>query len=79
MTGKFKSAFPDGAPKDDPKPEDPTKKDDAKKEAPKLAADSLKESKTNSTLFVIADTDWLFDDYSVRKFNFFVGSRPAGG
>ncbi len=71
VTGKFKSAFPDGAPKDDPKPEDPTKKDDAKKEAPKLAADSLKESKTNSTLFVIADTDWLFDDYSVRKINFF--------
>ena len=33
--------------------------------------DSLKESKTTSTLFVIADTDWLFDDYSVRKFNFF--------
>ena len=40
-------------------------------EAPKPAADSLKESKTNSTLFVIADTDWLFDDYSVRKINFF--------
>ncbi|MEO6244614.1 MAG: Gldg family protein, partial [Opitutaceae bacterium] len=71
VTGKFKTAFPDGAPKDEPKAEDPTKKDEAKKEEPKPAADSLKESKTNSTLFVIADTDWLFDDYSVRKFNFF--------
>ncbi len=71
VTGKFKSAFPDGAPKDEPKPDGPTKKDDAQKEAPKPAADSLKESKTNSTLFVIADTDWLFDDYSVRKINFF--------
>ncbi len=71
VTGKFKSAFPDGAPKDDPKPDDPAKKDAAKKEEPKPAGESLKESKTNSTLFVIADTDWLFDDYSVRKFNFF--------
>ncbi len=71
VTGKFKSAFPDGAPKEEPKPDDAAKKDDAKKEAPKPATDALKESKTNSTLFVIADTDWLFDDYSVRKINFF--------
>jgi ABC-type uncharacterized transport system involved in gliding motility auxiliary subunit len=68
VTGKFKSAFPDGAPKDEPKPDE--KKDDKKPE-PAKAADSLKESKGTSTLFVIADTDWLFDDYSVRKFNFF--------
>ena len=62
VTGKFKTAFPDGAPKDaDPK-DDPSKK----------PSDSqLKESKTTSTLFVVADTDWLFDDYSIRKFNFF--------
>jgi ABC-type uncharacterized transport system involved in gliding motility auxiliary subunit len=70
VTGKFKSAFPDGAPKDEPKPEDP-----AAPAAPKPpetpAGDALKESKGTSTLFVIADTDWLFDDYSVRKFNFF--------
>lgn len=71
VTGKFKSAFPEGAPKDEPKPDDPTKPDAAKKEEPKPAGESLKESKTNSTLFVIADTDWLFDDYSVRKFSFF--------
>ncbi len=71
VTGKFKSAFPDGAPKDEPKPADPANPDAAKKEEPKPAGESLKESKTNSTLFVIADTDWLFDDYSVRKFNFF--------
>ncbi len=70
VTGKFKSAFPDGAPKDEKPADDPTKKDAPKKEEPKVA-DALKESKTSSTLFVIADTDWLFDDYSVRKFNFF--------
>jgi ABC-type uncharacterized transport system involved in gliding motility auxiliary subunit len=75
ITGKFKSAFPNGAPKDAPKADD--KKDAAAKAAEKKeekkpdAAPALTESKNNSTLFVIADTDWLFDDYSVRKFNFF--------
>ncbi len=70
VTGKFKTAFPNGAPADEPKPDDPNAKKDAPKaDAPK--ADGLKESKATSTLFVIADTDWLFDDYSVRKFNFF--------
>lgn len=74
VTGKFKTAFPDGAPKDEKPADDPAKKDEAKKEEPKKdapAVESLKESKGTSTLFVIADTDWLFDDYSVRKFNFF--------
>ena len=70
VTGKFKTAFPDGAPKDEPKPDDPSKPTAPK--APEPAPGSqLKESKGTSTLFVIADTDWLFDDYSVRKFNFF--------
>lgn len=65
VTGKFKSAFPAGAPADEPKPDAPAPA------APAAKADHLAESKTTSTLFVIADTDWLFDDYSVRKFNFF--------
>jgi ABC-type uncharacterized transport system involved in gliding motility auxiliary subunit len=76
VTGKFKTAFPNGAPKDEEKKDEAAKdgdkkdeKKDAKKDEPK--GDSLKESKGTSTLFVIADTDWLFDDYSVRKFNFF--------
>ena len=60
VTGKFKTAFPDGAPKDEPKPDD---KKDEKKPEPAKTAEALKESKTTSTLFVIADTDWLFDDY----------------
>jgi len=33
-------------------------------------AKSLKESATTSTLIVVADTDWLFDDYSVKKVSF---------
>ncbi|PTX96670.1 GldG family protein [Opitutus sp. ER46] len=65
VQGKFTTAFPAGVPKDEPAA---TKKD-AKTDAAQPAG--LKESKTASTLFVIADTDWLFDDYSVRKFNLF--------
>ncbi|HEY4302290.1 MAG TPA: GldG family protein [Candidatus Didemnitutus sp.] len=66
FSGKFKSAFPDGAPKDETKKE--AGKPDDRKEEPAPA--SLKESKGVSTLFVIADTDWLFDDNCVRKMNF---------
>ncbi len=69
VTGKFKSAFPNGAPKDEPAADAAGKEDKKKDDAPK--ASGLTESKGTSTLFVIADTDWLFDDYSVRKFNFF--------
>ncbi len=68
VTGRFKTAFPDGAPKD-PEPANPEKKED-KPAAKAPAPESLKQSKTSSILIVVADTDWLFDDYSVRKFNF---------
>ena len=66
VTGKFPSAFPSGAPKD-PEPADAAKKD---KDTPAPSAEFLKASKTTSILIVVADTDWLFDDYSVRKFNY---------
>ncbi len=76
VTGKFTTAFPNGAPKeekpDEKKPDE--NKPDAAKAAEKKddkAVPALKESKGTSSLFIIADTDWLFDDYSVRKFNFF--------
>ncbi len=72
VTGKFSTAFPNGAPADE-KPDE--KKDDAAAQAPappapKPDAPALKESTGESSLFVIADTDWLFDDYSVQKFDF---------
>ena len=78
VTGKFKSAFPDGPPKDDAAA-DAAKdtKPDTKPEEPKLPP-SLKESTGTSTLLVVADTDWLLDDYSVRKINLFgqVAAEP---
>jgi ABC-type uncharacterized transport system involved in gliding motility auxiliary subunit len=63
ISGRFRTAFPDGP----PKAPDAADKKDAKPAAP---ADFLRESKTSSILIVVADTDWLFDDYSVRKFNY---------
>jgi len=65
VSGKFKTAFPNGAPTDAPA----TPPAPADKKAP-ATAPQLKESKTSSLLIIVADTDWLFDDYSVRKFNF---------
>ncbi|MEO6569701.1 MAG: Gldg family protein, partial [Opitutaceae bacterium] len=74
VTGKFKTAFPEGPPKDAPKTEE-TKDGAPPPPTPPAASaptgEALKESKTSSTLFVVADTDWLFDDYSLRKMNFF--------
>ena len=69
VTGKFKTAFPDGAPAE-PENKDPAKKDEPKP-APAPAAEFLKESKGTSTLFVVADTDWLMDDYSIQRLNYF--------
>lgn len=73
VTGKFKTAFPNGAPKEDANADE--KKDDAaaaetQNPAPKTE-NHLSESSSTSTLFIIADTDWLFDDFGLRKFNFF--------
>jgi ABC-type uncharacterized transport system involved in gliding motility auxiliary subunit len=68
ISGKFTSAFPNGAPGDEPAPG----ADASKAPAPATPATTpaLKESSGSSTLLVVADTDWLFDDYSVRRFNF---------
>jgi ABC-type uncharacterized transport system involved in gliding motility auxiliary subunit len=64
ISGKFKSAFPGGAPQG----ASAADKKDSKPAAKSAAA--LKESKGTSLLIIVADTDWLFDDYSVRKFNY---------
>ncbi|QYM79876.1 Gldg family protein [Horticoccus luteus] len=69
VTGKFTTAFPDGAPKDEPAK--PGEKKDTESADHAHPTPALKESKGTSTLFVVADTDWLFDDYSVRKYNLF--------
>jgi ABC-type uncharacterized transport system involved in gliding motility auxiliary subunit len=76
VTGKFPTAFPAGAPKDEPAAGDAGKPPAPPAGAPANAAAALRESRTTSHLIVVADTDWLFDDYSLRKFNY-LGQNAA--
>ncbi|HZO84635.1 MAG TPA: Gldg family protein, partial [Verrucomicrobiae bacterium] len=67
LKGKFKTAFPDGKPKDT-KPDDDKK--DEKKEEPK-PEESLKEGKGENAVILIGDVDMLSDNFSVQIQNFF--------
>jgi ABC-type uncharacterized transport system involved in gliding motility auxiliary subunit len=71
VTGKFATAFPAGPPAEAPA--------NAATAAPKkIHQPFLKESSASSTLIVVADTDWLFDAYSIEKVNFMgqAAARP---
>jgi ABC-type uncharacterized transport system involved in gliding motility auxiliary subunit len=67
LKGKFKTAFPDGKPKET-KPDD-DKKDEKKDEA--KPEDSLKEGKAENAVILIGDVDMLSDNFSVQIQNFF--------
>ena len=62
LTGKFKTAFPDGKPAD--------KKDDTaaadQKNTPKTDA-ALKESRAETSVVLVGDSDLLADEFSLRK------------
>jgi len=57
LTGKFKTAFPDGKPGD---------KTDATNQVA-AAASSLKESKAETSVVLFGDADMLADDFTLRK------------
>jgi ABC-type uncharacterized transport system involved in gliding motility auxiliary subunit len=57
VRGPLKTAFPDGAPAADSTTD---------KDKPKDAAASSRKEGT-ATLLIVADTDWLLDDFSVRR------------
>ncbi len=61
LNGRLSTAFPDGKPKNEEETEGDTGDGGEK---------SLKESAGESTLVLIADTDFLSDNYSVRRINF---------
>ncbi|MDA0238515.1 MAG: Gldg family protein [Proteobacteria bacterium] len=70
VSGKVKSAFPDGPP---PAPKDEKKdaaKDDKDKKEP-VKREHLTDSKTDIQLLVIADTDLLSSQFWLRQQNFF--------
>jgi ABC-type uncharacterized transport system involved in gliding motility auxiliary subunit len=67
LTGKFKTAFPDGAPKEAAGEE---KKDDGKK-AEEKKPETLKESKQDGVVVLFADSDLLYDQFCVQVQNIF--------
>ncbi|MBI3417162.1 MAG: Gldg family protein [Verrucomicrobia bacterium] len=67
LTGKFKTAFPDGKPTDVPKPGDDK---DKKTDKPADTA-SLKESAKDGVVILVGDADMLYDQFSVRVQDFF--------
>ncbi|HOX56598.1 MAG TPA: Gldg family protein [Candidatus Paceibacterota bacterium] len=64
LTGKFKTAFPDGAPAE--KKDDAEKKDEKPAEE-KKADDSLKETKGDNTVVLFGDADMLYDPFTMRR------------
>ncbi len=69
LTGKFKTAFPEGKPKAaEPKPEE--KKDEKKEEK----TESLKESATENAVLLIGDSDMIQDQVAVQEM-----ANPFGG
>ena len=71
LTGKFKTAFPDGKPKDAPAADDKKDEKDADKKKDDKAETSLKESKNANAVTLVADTDFLFDQFAVQVQEFF--------
>jgi ABC-type uncharacterized transport system involved in gliding motility auxiliary subunit len=69
LTGKFKTAFPNGKPedkKDDEKKDDKNKSAEKKPEE-KKSDDSLKETQQDNTVILVADADMLYDHFALRQ------------
>jgi ABC-type uncharacterized transport system involved in gliding motility auxiliary subunit len=77
LTGKFKTAFPDGKPK--PEGEAADEKKDEKKDETKPA--SLKEGVADGNVFLIADVDAFYDRfaYNVQNFGGMQMASPING
>ncbi len=67
IRGKFKTSFPDGSPENKENLESSEKKDKKPAEA---NDESLKEGIDQATVILVADTDFLWDQYYVQKQNF---------
>jgi len=68
LTGKFKSAFPNGKPEDkkDDKKDDADKKPE-EKVADKKPDDSLKETSQDNTVILVGDADMIYDHFTLRQ------------
>lgn len=72
LTGKFKTAFPDGKPAAEAK-------DGEKKEETKPDGEVLKESKTDGVVYLFGDADMLADQFSVEINPIFRMAVPRNG
>lgn len=75
VTGKFHTAYPGGRPATPPAAPagdgtTPPSAAPATDQPEDAGPAPLQESTGHSTLLLVADTDWLMDDYSVRRLNF---------
>jgi ABC-type uncharacterized transport system involved in gliding motility auxiliary subunit len=67
LTGRFKTAFPDGKPKDTS-----ADKDKDKKETPPTSeGESLKQSKSETVVVLMGDTDFMWDQVAAQVQEFF--------
>ncbi len=71
LTGKFKTAFPEGKPKEKVEDKDKEKEKESKPEKDEAA---LKESKTDGVVVLIGDADMLHDQFCGEVMNF-LGQR----
>ena len=62
LAGKFKTAYPDGKPKDSAPPENPEKKDEPKP----VDTASLKESAKESVVILVGDSDLIYDSFAAN-------------
>jgi len=74
LQGRFKTAFPEGAPKASPKNDAGTDKDQKTDEPKKPDSPCLKESEKPTTVILVADVDLLYDAFTVQEMNVF-GTR----
>jgi ABC-type uncharacterized transport system involved in gliding motility auxiliary subunit len=70
LSGKFKTAFPDGKPQDKSSSE-------STNQVAKAADSSLKESKAETSVVLFGDSDLLADDFSLRKVDSPFGSMVS--
>lgn len=73
LTGKFKTAFPDGKPKAPDAPADPTKPEE-KKDEKKPENTGLKESAEENVVLLVGDCDMIQDPIAVQEM-----PNPFGG
>jgi ABC-type uncharacterized transport system involved in gliding motility auxiliary subunit len=72
LTGKFKTAFPNGKP-EDKKDEEKKDEDKDKKAEPKKPDDALKQSTADNSVILVADADFLGDAVAVQRVNTLFG------